>query len=490
MAAIEGNLVTLDLAAPEIRQHRLVRRPQCPACVEPARGVATGPVMLTSRPKSFTADGGYRVRSPQQTLDRFGHQVSPLTGVVRELRRFPTDTDLITVYAGMSPGSATPTSLAALRRDHSAGSAGKGRSDAQARASALCEAIERLSGSYTGEEPRVRGTWAELRDQAVYPADLVQVSDAQYAAREAWNREHSVFAWVPERFDESRAIGWTPAWSLTEDRAVYLPSAFCWYDYPTEHGHRFCVGDSNGNASGNNPEEAIVQGFMELVERDSVAIWWYNRLRRPAVDLDSFDDPYLRALLAEYARRGREVWALDLTTDLGVPVYAAVSRALHGPERIVQGYGAHCDPRIALSRALTELNLMYALVTGGPLDFDHDPDNEHWYQAATVANQPYLRPDPALPATTLSAAGGWHSADLRDDVRHCAELVRRHGMRMLVLDQTRPDLELSVVKVVVPGLRHFWARFAPGRLYDVPVAMGWLAQPTLETELNPLPVSS
>ena len=45
-------------------------------------------------------------------------------------------------------------------------------------------------------------------------------------------------------------------------------------------------------------------------------------------------------------------------------------------------------------------------------------------------------------------------------------------MEMLVLDQTRPDIGLPVVKVIVPGMRQFWARFAPGRLFDVPVALG------------------
>jgi hypothetical protein len=37
-------------------------------------------------------------------------------------------------------------------------------------------------------------------------------------------------------------------------------------------------------------------------------------------------------------------------------------------------------------------------------------------------------------------------------------------------------------------LRHFWARFAPGRLYDVPVALGFGEQPTPESELNPVPM--
>ena len=47
---------------------------------------------------------------------------------------------------------------------------------------------------------------------------------------------------------------------------------------------------------------------------------------------------------------------------------------------------------------------------------------------------------------------------------------------------------LPVVKVVVPGLRHFWARYGSGRLYDVPVRMGQLPQPLTEEQLNPIPI--
>ncbi len=57
---------------------------------------------------------------------------------------------------------------------------------------------------------------------------------------------------------------------------------------------------------------------------------------------------------------------------------------------------------------------------------------------------------------------------------------------MLVLDQTRPGIGLPVIKVIVPGLRHFWTRFAPGRLYDVPVKMGWLDKPRKDMDLNPV----
>ena len=60
-----------------------------------------------------------------------------------------------------------------------------------------------------------------------------------------------------------------------------------------------------------------------------------------------------------------------------------------------------------------------------------------------------------------------------------AVAVLRLRARMLVLDQ--PLIGIPVVKVVVPGLRHS-GRHAAGRLFDVPVRMGWLEQPLQENE--------
>jgi len=76
--------------------------------------------------------------------------------------------------------------------------------------------------------------------------------------------------------------------------------------------------------------------------------------------------------------------------------------------------------------------------------------------------------------------------DKRAQVMACVNLVKQEGLDFLVLDQTRPDIEVPVVRVIVPGLRHFYRRFAPGRLYDVPVKLGWRDRPLTEGELNPL----
>jgi ribosomal protein S12 methylthiotransferase accessory factor len=252
------------------------------------------------------------------------------------------------------------------------------------------------------------------------------------------------------------------------------------------------MGDSNGNAAGNTLEEAILQGFMELVERDSIALWWYNRIQRPAVDLDSFDEPYLKALRDYYQSQNNELWVIDITSDLNIPSFAAIA-IVRGTnqtsESIALGFGTHFDPKIAILRAVTEVNQFLAMLSQHQTtkEFDNS-DLEYWYKEATLSNQPYLVPDRSTKLRVYADYPKYYSSDLKQDVLTCVEIAANHGLETLVLDQTRPDIGLSVVKVIVPGLRHFWCRFAAGRLYDVPVQMGWLSTPLTEEQLNPIPM--
>jgi len=282
-------------------------------------------------------------------------------------------------------------------------------------------------------------------------------------------------------------------WSLTHARHKYLPTQLLYYQSKASAASDtfYSMGCSNGNASGNNLEEAVLQGFCELVERDAVALWWYNRLRKPGVAVESFEEPYLLDLIGYYQTLGREAWALDITTDLGIPAFAAISRLCAGPEeRILFGLGCHLDARIALQRAFAEMNQMLGLAQGGE-DAKlaiKDEETVSWLKTATLANQPYMASDKAVAAKRREDYPSLCSGDLLEDIRLCRRIVEERGMEVLVLDQTRPDVKMPVVKVIVPGLRHFWARFAPGRLYDVPVQMGWQERPLAEEELNPIPI--
>jgi thiazole/oxazole-forming peptide maturase SagD family component len=165
---------------------------------------------------------------------------------------------------------------------------------------------------------------------AEWLADHLVELDRSLVGQELQQWSHHHFVPVPLQPDTE--VDSTLAWSWTRREPRYLPTAFCYLNAPQPEVGRICIRDSNGSAAGNTIEEAVLQGFLELVERDAAAIWWYNRVRRPEVDLASFAVPYLERLETHLASRGREIWVLDLTIDLGIPVFAAIARETAGPE--------------------------------------------------------------------------------------------------------------------------------------------------------------
>jgi len=476
---LSGQLLTLNTWSWELQTHRLTQRPQCSACGQPALA-SPSPLKLASHRKTFITDGGHRGIAPESTLQQYQHHLSPITGVVRSLKPIATSGPTH-IYVAQHHFAARFDDLFFLQQNLRGRSSGKGKTDVQAQVSAFGEAIERYSGSFQGNEIRHRSTYQALRETAIHPNACMHFSDQQYQNRERWNAHAYPSRQVPEPFDEEREIDWTPLWSLTEQTFKYLPTAYCYYGCSQPD----CWADSNGSAAGNSREEAILQGFLELVERDSVALWWYSQIRRPQIALEGFEEPYLQVLQNYYQTLQREFWVLDITSDLNIPTFAAISRQVESPqEAIIFGFGAHFDPTIALLRAVTEMNQMLpTVITGNYLS--EDPVALTWWQTATLTTQPYLQPQHVVAKVTADYV--WHE-DLRDDVMACVAIAKQRGLEVLVLDQTRPDVGLNVVKVVVPGLRSIWHRLAQGRLYEVPVQLGWLPQPLAEAQLNPTPV--
>ena len=94
-----------------------------------------------------------------------------------------------------------------------------------------------------------------------------------------------------------------------------------------------------------------------------------------------------------------------------------------------------------------------------------------------------------LPDTSATPSNYPHPREFTDPVEeidYLRSIVEDKGMEMLVVDQSRPEIDYHVAKVIVPGLRHFWRRLAPGRVYDVPVVQGKLSRPHTEEEMNPI----
>jgi ribosomal protein S12 methylthiotransferase accessory factor len=489
----QNTVYALDTMTLRGTRHTVVRRPQCPECGDPRMmaDLARRPIRLRSRPKAADPGGGHRALSAAAMLAGFQHLISPVTGITKSVEPAAGAPDFLNCYVSGPNLAVRARSLAGLRAGIRSQSSGKGVTPLEAQVGALCEAAERYSAVRHGDELTIRASYRSLGGEAVHPDACQLFHERQLRDRRRWNATHSAFQFVCEPFDEEALHEWTPVWSLTERRHRLLPTELLFFTLGRDRSRQLAA-NSNGNAAGSSLEDAIAQGFLELVERDAVALWWYNRTRQPALDLASFDEPWIRQLCSQYERFGRTVWALDLTSDLGIPVVAALSRQAGAPGgRIVFGFGAHFDPRVALRRALTEMGQLFGAAmcretTGNGRVVD--ADLEGWWSLCARQNPEYVCPDQDTPAITADDYDYRPTADLLDDVEAIVSLTRSRGLDLLVLDQTRPDLGIPVVKVIVPGLRHFWARFAPGRLYDVPVALRRLTEPTPYDQLNPTPL--
>jgi ribosomal protein S12 methylthiotransferase accessory factor len=432
--AIKGRIRELDTAALTVDDHPFLARPGCPHCqVKP--GSAT----------NFTAT------------------VSPLTGVsarVECLREWPG----LTVYSGETSQRVgfEGTGGAYYCRQHS--TFGVAESAEQAKTVCLAEAVERYSVRFHGDERIIAGSLRDLGARCVDPAVLALASTKQLAQGGYARCGDDSTVVIPPSADT--VIGWVECVSLISGRLCYVPAGHVYLGYDEEH----FSSDTNGAAAAPNREAATLRGLLELIERDAVALWWYNAAQRPAVDLGRLESRRIAAVLAAARDCGKEVHLLDLTTDFEVPVCVAIGTG-EAPG-ITIGCAAHPMPEHCAWKALAEMTAMMAWLA------KPQPGQVPWLGESRIREFPQMIPS--------GAAVRWKTKDVSVTVGDLTSRARKLGLEVLMVDVTRRELGIPVVRVVVPGLRPLARRLAPGRLYEVPVKLGWSARALSEDEMNPV----
>lgn len=335
---------------------------------------------------------------------------------------------------------------------------GHGMTREQSRQSCLGEAAERHSLVWQGEEQLLLASAKELGSEAVPVKTCILHSQNQFAAREQWAARHGSFQWVPEKFDSRAEILWARVRHSRTNDEKWAPAELCFLGFPG----KFLYSDTNGCAAGPTEAEAEDRAWREAVERDAVALWWYSRARRPEVELDH----PARAIMGRARRR---FWMLDLTHDLGVPVVVAISCDREGG-RISLGSAAGESIEEAAAKAAGEMLMVQAGLrhsnTEGAVPNSNEGALRLWYHRATLDGRDYLKP-----------------ASAEKIAPNPAKARPPYWVKTL----TKADCGVPVVRVIAPGLRHWWARLGPGRLYDVPPRIGWIPKKLREEDLNPEP---
>jgi ribosomal protein S12 methylthiotransferase accessory factor len=393
---------------------------------------------VTGTTKQFTR-GTHRAVEPEETL-KHACALASLVGITRVANVTGLDRIGLPVVAVHRPNS---RSLVV--------SQGKGLDLVAAKVSGMMEAIE----SYHAERPELL-----LRLES-YEALSERVSVLNVGALPRISTGS---------FSPTKRILWCEGRKLGTDEPHWVPYEAVHTDFtlPLPSGSGCFMMSSNGLASGNHLLEAISHGIGELVERDAMALWELSggtRRREGRVDPRTIDDPACQQILERFSAAQIAYGIWDATSDVGMATFVCfIADEPGAPGHVHVSHGSGCHPcrEIALLRALTEAaQTRLTYIAGARDDADHrffararavtrvEEVRQHIMNAddgpAEVHGKVALRDFRDVPT---------HTGDTFDeDVFWELECLRGVGLdEVVVVDLSRRDLPIAVVRVLIPGL--------------------------------------
>ena len=371
--------------------------------------------------KSFRA-GTHRVRSPEETWEWLRESL-PRAGITRVADVTALDRIGIPVWQAVRPAS----------RNLSV-SQGKGATPEAARVSAAMEAIELWHAEDLGHLPAAVMSPREMRyDNAIPLAAL------RWKARLPPEAAAVPMPWVRARGWGDDEEAWLPRWMLELD-----------FTHSEELGLALFQVTSNGLASGNCLEEALLHGLCELVERHALRLAEREPHRQVALREDALEVPWLREPVDRVRAAGMKLALWDLTWEVGIPTVLADLAAPDIPN-VWRGSGCHPDPAVALSRALTEAAQSRLTYISGARD------------DLPVFGSIFAGPETGLqvfdgfqePAATrrLEEMSDLSTSRVGSDLEVVVKRLMAHGFQPFWVDLTRPDFGVPVIVAFIPGLQ-------------------------------------
>lgn len=367
-------------------------------------------------PELLHFPGTRRTREPEQTLDLITPRLAEF-GVTRLADVTGLDVIGIPVVMSVRPLSMTLSV-----------SQGKGVTLPLAKVSAAMESIELWHAE--NRVPAAETTTAAARDL-----------ELPYDATALEQHHRSLLT------DRTR-LGWITAENLRDGGTTLVPrDSVQLGEIPAHWRTDDLVSGSNGLASGNTVDEATVHAVYELIERDCTAgLVDLPAAHRVVVASKSVDDPHCADLIDRVHHA--DGW-LELV-DAGSPRWpgiACYSCYLWLPDTglITCGSGAHRDPRIALSRAITEaVQSRLTVIAGTRDDLDERAYREEADTAPARLGTETTWPD--LEPMTADTDSG----ELAGLVALLASATGAPSMRVVLTPPEETDF--AVVRVVCPDM--------------------------------------
>jgi thiazole/oxazole-forming peptide maturase SagD family component len=285
---------------------------------------------------------------------------------------------------------------------------------------------------------------------------------------------------------DRRSVSWVTATDVSNGLAVQVPADLCLRRDVARRAIEPVGALSSGCAAGLTSDAAKLRAILELVERDAAALWWYGG--RPGRVLTPDDPLFQHASQAFGALRqgqnSRVFTCIDLTTDLDVPVFAAVSMDWDG-HGFACGLGCRLNAADALSAAIREVSQMELSAPLAAMKRDvrgeealNEADRRHLRRAAFDARAcPLLTPlKPSLKHSSQDLTRRQAETPMSPD--RLITQLSHHGIGIAVVDLTRRAFGVPVFRALSPQLQPFVPAPLTGRMQRAMREFGGGAQHT------------
>ena len=322
---------------------------------------------------------------------------------------------------------------------------GSGETLEDAFVSCVGEGIDRLAQIECPGDVTAVASLADVADR-VWPvaAAIIEQDMARQALPVA-----TPLAWVSGKPLDT---GSTPR---SSDHDVLLPADWCLRRMRGQQRLRPRTALSVGVAAGPTFDWAASRALLELIERDAASLWWMGGRRGKAVPADHPAMAEIRRLvgtLRQYAQ-DRRSWVLDITTDIGIPVVAALSCNMDG-RQLAYGLAARLSLEDAARAAIlelcqTELAILLAQIkqvetSQGNLQ---PTDRAHLERGAAIKADQCALLHPIEQNLTHS------EKVVGPELPAIASAMGRCGIETALVDMTRPQFGIPVVRAVAPALQ-------------------------------------
>ena len=317
---------------------------------------------------------------------------------------------------------------------------GKGISKSHAKASAMMEGFERYSAERQDSDDTIIATIEEISKKG------------EYINPESLN--------LPKDFKkeslDSIPLEWSLSHDIISDKDYYVPTNAIYHPYLHDNNcQSLFKSHTNGLASGNILDEAILHGMFEVIERDAWSIFELTHKNYSQINLDSIESEIVNDAIDKFESNGIKIKLMDFTADIKVPTIAASAddTVTKDAGLLTLGMGTHLDPEVAILRALTEVAQSRATQINGAREDTVRADfaREAGYERMKRINKYYFRQEETQ--IDLGEIDNKSTNSIDNDIEIVKdELISNDISKILYVDLTRPELDIPVVRVIIPEM--------------------------------------